>query len=149
MCTYVCQMFVFLPTFIFVRALFGKTLSTRTREARLDTLVEVSARSVHSGARGGRSKVFSRREWRRRIPWFRYERPYFVPGTYVLVTCCPFSPLGSHGLRAHSSDIGQVYNRQHGSHRSNAAAHTTCVCDTLICAILLWLVVFVGACRRC
>ena len=45
--TYVCQFFVLLPTFLFVRALFGKTPSTRTRETRLDTLVEVSTRSVH------------------------------------------------------------------------------------------------------
>ena len=55
---YVCHIFALLPTFHFVRALFGKTPSTRTREARPDTLVEVSARSVHSGARGGRSKFF-------------------------------------------------------------------------------------------
>ena len=45
------------PTFLFARALFGKTPSSRTDEAR-DTLVEVSALSVHSGARGGRSKFF-------------------------------------------------------------------------------------------
>ena len=32
----------------------------------------------------------------------------------------------------------------HRSHRSNAAAHTPCVCDTPIRAVLLWLVVFVG-----
>ena len=39
----------FFPIFLFVRALFAKTVSTRTHEARPDTLVEVSARSVHSG----------------------------------------------------------------------------------------------------
>ena len=59
-----------------IRALFGKTPSTRTREARPDTLVKVSARSVLSGARGGRSKFFSRWEWIRRSPCFQYERPY-------------------------------------------------------------------------
>ena len=37
-----------------------------------------SAQSVHSGARGGRSKFFFRREWIRRFPWFQHERPYFV-----------------------------------------------------------------------
>ena len=54
----VCQIFLLLPTFLFVRALFGQTPSTRTHEARSDTLVEVSARSVHSGARGGHSFFF-------------------------------------------------------------------------------------------
>ena len=42
----------------------------------------------------------------------------------------------------------QVYitdNRR--SHRSNAAAHLPCVCHTPICAVLPWVVVFVGACR--
>ena len=43
---------------LFVRAIFGKVLGKRTREARRDTLIEVSARSVHSGALGGRSKFF-------------------------------------------------------------------------------------------
>ena len=55
---YVCQIFALLPTFLFVRALFGETPSTRTHEARRDTLVKVSAPSVYSGARGGRSKFF-------------------------------------------------------------------------------------------
>ena len=59
--TYVCRFFVLLPTFLFARALFGKTLGTRTHEARPDTLAEVWARSVHSGARDGRSKFFFRR----------------------------------------------------------------------------------------
>ena len=36
MYSYVCESFVFFPTFLFVRALFGKTLSTPTREARSD-----------------------------------------------------------------------------------------------------------------
>ena len=56
--TFVCQSLVILPTFFFVRALFGKTASTRTQEARPDTLVGVSARSVHSGARDRRSNCF-------------------------------------------------------------------------------------------
>ena len=60
MYAYVCQKFVLWPTFLFVRALFGKTVSTRTHEARPDTLVVVSARSVHSGARDRR--FFFRRE---------------------------------------------------------------------------------------
>ena len=61
---YICiRMFVnfsrfLLPTFLFLRALFGKTLPTRTHETRPETAVEVSAPSVHSGARGGRSNVF-------------------------------------------------------------------------------------------
>ena len=40
------------------RALFGKTGGTRIHEARPDTLVQVSARSVHSGARDGHSEFF-------------------------------------------------------------------------------------------
>ena len=47
----------------------------------------------------------------------------------------------------------QTYTRyttddMHRSHRSNAAAHTPCVCDTPIRAVLLWLVVFVGVFHR-
>ena len=90
--TYVCQFFALLPTFLFVKALFGKTPSTRIREARPDTLAEVSARSAHSGARGGRSKFFPRREWIRRFPWFRCERPYFVRTYRQHVVC--FLPYG-------------------------------------------------------
>ena len=56
---YVCPFFVLLTTFPFVRALFGETVSTRTRKTGPDTLVEVSARSVHFEARGGRSIFFS------------------------------------------------------------------------------------------
>ena len=48
--SYFCQ--------LFVRVLFGKTLSARTHETRPDTLVEVSERPVYSGARGGRAKFF-------------------------------------------------------------------------------------------
>ena len=59
MYTYVCEIFPLLPTFLFVRALFGKAASSRTHEARPDTLVEVSVPSVHSGARGGRSMLFT------------------------------------------------------------------------------------------
>ena len=69
--TFACHFFVLESIFfLFVRALFGKTPSTQAREARLVTLVEVSARSVHSGARGGRSQFFFRLGWRRRSPWF-------------------------------------------------------------------------------
>ena len=59
MYTYVCPFFVLLPIFLFVRALYGNTASIRTQEARPDTLVEVSARSVHPGGRGRRSKFIS------------------------------------------------------------------------------------------
>lgn len=38
---YVCEMFVFCRTCIFVRALFVERLSTSIREARPDTLVDV------------------------------------------------------------------------------------------------------------
>ena len=55
MYTYVCEYFVFFRNLLFVRALFGKTLSNPTREAWPETLTAVSARSVPSGARGGSS----------------------------------------------------------------------------------------------
>ena len=48
-----CGIFVFFRTY---RALFGKTLSTPTQEARPDTLVEVEAQSEHCSSRGKRSK---------------------------------------------------------------------------------------------
>ena len=36
----------------------------------------------------------------------------------------------------------------HRSYRSNAAAHAPYVCDTPMCAVILWLVVFVGVLNR-
>ena len=54
--------------------------------------------------------------------------------TYVLVKCSLlFLPRLS---RAQSTDIYQVDN-MHRAQRDNAAAHTSCVCDTPICAVLL------------
>ena len=53
-----CHFFVRVRTYLFVRALLVKTLRRSTREGRPDTLVEVWARSVHSGARCRRSKFF-------------------------------------------------------------------------------------------
>ena len=97
MYTYVCQIFVLLPTFLFVRALFGKTASTRTHEARPDTLVEVSARSVHSGARDRRSKFFFPAGVDKTISLVSIREALFR--TYVSVNCRLFS---SH----------QVHNRQ-------------------------------------
>ena len=95
MYTYVCQIFALLPTFLFVRALFGETLSTRTHEARPDTLVEVSAPSVHSGARGGRSIGFPAGSGYDDFPGFstRGLIVYVRIGKY-----CLFSPRGSHEL---------------------------------------------------
>ena len=55
----ICDYFVLFRTFHFVRAFFEKTLMTPTREARPDTVVEVLARPMHSGTRGGRSVFFS------------------------------------------------------------------------------------------
>ena len=55
----VCHVFVCFRTYIFVRALFGKNPRTSTPEGRPDTVVEVWARSVNSGARGRRSNFFS------------------------------------------------------------------------------------------
>ena len=59
-----------------------------------------------------------------------------IPGTIV----ASFLPLIG-------SNIGHTTDNMRRSHRYNAAAHTPCVCDTPICAVLLWLVVFIGACR--
>ena len=59
MYTYVCQIFVLLPTFLFIHNTFRQNTGCRAHQARPDTLVQVSARSVHSGARGRRSKFFS------------------------------------------------------------------------------------------
>ena len=55
-----CHFFVCFRTHLFVRALLDKMLSKEVeREGRPDTVVEVWARSVHSGARGRRSKFFT------------------------------------------------------------------------------------------
>ena len=62
MYTYVCQILALPPTFLFGRALFGKTPSTRTHEARPDTSVEVSAPSVRTPERvaGARNTFYNR-----------------------------------------------------------------------------------------
>ena len=74
--TYNCENFVFFRTYLFVRALLGKTISTPTREARPDTLVEVWARSEHYSSRGKRSKFFSAGSvYERRFPGFLCVRP--------------------------------------------------------------------------
>ena len=79
---------VSLPIILCVVPLFVDTASARTHEARPGTLVEVLARSVYSGARDRRSKVFYfRREWIRRFPWFRCERHYFVRTYRYIVVC--------------------------------------------------------------
>ena len=41
-----------------------------------------------------------------------------------------------------------IADNMHISHRSNAAAHTPCACDTPMCVVLLWLVEFVGVFHR-
>ena len=96
------RFFALLPTFLFVRrALFGKKASTRTHEARPDTLVGRglgAIRALWSAWRVLEVFFFRRGEWIRRFPWFQYERHYFVPGTYVSGKRCLFSSLGSHEL---------------------------------------------------
>ena len=130
MYTYVCPIFVLLPTFLFVRALFRKTASTRTHDSRPETMVEVSVRSMHSGERDTRLKLF-RREWIRRFPCFRFERISFVITNRKNVVRFLHTRYTTDNRR---------------SHRSNAAAHSPCVCDTPICAVLRSLVVIGGAC---
>ena len=49
----------FYQLFSSYKQLVGETPHARSHEARPDTLVEVSARSVHSGTRGRRPKFFS------------------------------------------------------------------------------------------
>ena len=71
----------------------------------------------------------------------------YLPLTYIPVTICLFCPLMSTQPR---HIPGRQQNIQRAQHH-NAAAHehqqaTPCVCDTPICAVLLWLVVFIGAC---
>ena len=43
---------------------------------------------------------------------------------------------------------GYITDNMYRPHCSNAAAHTPCVCDTPMCAVLLGLVVFVGVFHR-
>ena len=68
--------------------------------------------------------------------------------TYVSVHAVCFLPQALMSCE----HTAQTYTRyttdnMHRSHRSNAAAHTPCVFDTPIRAVLLWLVVFVGTLR--
>ena len=84
---YNCETFVFFRRYPFVQALFGKTPSTPTREARPDTLVEVRARSEHCRSRGKRSKFFFRWECIRQFPGFLCMRPilYVIAGKFLSV----------------------------------------------------------------
>ena len=54
-CSYVCEMFVLFRTYLFVRALLGKTPSSR--HGKPDR-TQWSSSPVHSGARGNPSKFF-------------------------------------------------------------------------------------------
>ena len=65
---------------------FDKTLRRFTREGRQDTVFEVWARSLHSGARGRRSKVFSGGTGWEHFPGFLHEAQLFIH-TYEF--CCP------------------------------------------------------------
>ena len=129
-------MFRLFRTYLFVRALFGQNAKYSTREARPDTSVEVRARSVPSGARGGRSRFLFRREWIRRFPWFQYERPYFVR-TYTyrynnvvsfLLMSCEHTSVVIRTFTRHTSDS------MHRSHRYNAVAHTPQYCCGWLCS---------------
>ena len=128
MCTYLLSIFRTFANFSLRTSTFrqiGKTLSTRTPEARADTMVEVSARSVHSGARGRRSKFFFRREWIRRFPWFRYESPYFVRTYRYNNAVCFFAWALMSYERTVRTYTGHATDNMHRSHRCNGAAHTT------------------------
>ena len=76
MYTYICEFFVCVRTYLFVRAFLAKTLSTSTQEGRPEPVVELRARSEHCSYRGVPSKfVFFRWEWIRRFPGFLCMRP--------------------------------------------------------------------------
>ena len=75
--------------------------------------------------------------------------------TYASVNVLCFLPEAPRKLCAHCSGIiyhipGTRYttDNMHRSHRSNAAAHTPCVCDTPMCAVLLWMIVSVVVFHR-
>ena len=61
-------------------------INARAHDPRPDTLVQVSARSIHSGARGRRSIFVFRREWIRLFPWLRYEMPHIYIPWYVCLS---------------------------------------------------------------
>ena len=135
--------------FLLARELFGKTPSP-AREARPETLVKVSARSVPSGARGRCSFFFS-------PGWsgsddFLGSRGRCLPPTYLHPPAksrhsfLPFHERTSAQTCITSSTTTDGRQR---TQRYNAAAHkhqqtTPCVCDSPICAVRLRLRVFVG-----
>ena len=80
--SYLCQLFSS------YKALFGKPPNARAYEARLDRLVEVSARSVHSGARGRRSKFFFPAGVDKTISLVSIREAFFC--TYVPLKCRHF-----------------------------------------------------------
>ena len=109
--TYACHFFVRLSTFFFPRALFGKTL----------TYFDTGSPTGHIGRDLGAIRAL-RSAWRplgvvfpagvdKTISLVSRQEAFFC--TYVSETCCLFSPLGSHELGAHNSDIYQVHSRQH------------------------------------
>ena len=129
-------------TFLFVRTFFGKTLRTRTREARPAILVDVSARSVHSGGRGERSKFFSGGSGQDDFPGFstRGIFLYLRTGKTSSTPCLCTSTQPRHVPGGQQATVKRA-------RRYNAAAHkhrqaTPCVCDAHIRAVLL----FIRAC---
>ena len=61
----------------FARALFEQKLKVVAEEGRPDTVVEVWAQFVHSGARGRRSKLFLRRSGEDDFQGFLHEALFY------------------------------------------------------------------------
>ena len=120
-------------------------ISTSTREALADTLVEVRVRSVQCEARGGRSKLI--------FSGSGYDdfRGFSTSGLVLYVRAGKMlSVFVPHHGHAAQSCTRWTTDNMHRAQRCNAAAQkhqqaTPCVCDNnLPCTGLA--VVFIGAC---
>ena len=146
---YNCDFFVCFRAYLFVWALLAKILKlrrygkpVRTRWSRFELDPSTVARVTCS------QSFFSRREWVRRFPGFVCMRPILYVLTGKKLSLLP-SLASTQQPRTYTT--GRLQNMQR-TRRYHAAAHnhqqaTPCVCDTPICAVLLWLqvvVVFIG-----
>ena len=142
MCTYICETFVCFGTSLFVPARLPTTLKLRRHRKpvrNLSSRFELDPSTVARVA--GSQKFFFRWERVSRFPGFLCMRPilYVRTGNFLSV----FVALSLEHTAQNIYTTGRQQNIQR-PRRYNAAAHkhqqaTPCVCDTPVCAVLLWL----------
>ena len=133
---YNCGIFFF-RTYLFVRALFGK--SPPTHEGHPEPMVEVWARSEHCSSRGVRSKFFFGWEWIRRFPGVSVQCIFiFIVhfGGEIMTKRQATAAAAAAVHRACYNQLATTLQR----YRAQQQQATPCACDrsALYCVELLW-----------